>query len=442
MATTNISSGSVALNDMLKDYMPYKLLSDEIIKRDYFLSTVEKDQKWKGGELQVPFLGANASSLSFGSLTYETDIADDQFVRGTVSNYAELWGAMQFHQRDLDSLKGGESAFVDLIGDRIEVFAQTMKEALSMQLLNGAAIDTVANVPAADGSAGEIPVNRPELFQVGQKVLIAESGSTNLRDSGNATVGSEKAYYVIKIDLNLAYITVSATRGGAGADVDTDGVAANDPIYHDGCFVHGTGESNVFTSLPGQLLKSGEVSGSATGSADLFGVAKVNYPHLQAYNETGSSAFSDTIANKTALKKIFDVSTTVRRLGRGNPTEAIMSFKNLAQCMAELETSRQYQADVKNISAYGWQEIQVSGVKGSLKLVGIPEMSDSNVLVLDKSTMKLHSDGFIERRQAPDGKQFYEVRGNTGYKYIVDHRFYGDLVCSKPSANAIIHDCS
>ena len=57
-----------SFNDMLKQYLPYKLLSDEIIKRDYFLSTVEKDQNWKGGALQVPFVGANASSISFGSL--------------------------------------------------------------------------------------------------------------------------------------------------------------------------------------------------------------------------------------------------------------------------------------------------------------------------------------------------------------------------------------
>jgi hypothetical protein len=422
MATDNKYSGAAALNNMLKDYMPYKLLSDEIIKRDYFLSTVEKDSKWKGGELQVPFLGANASSISLGSLTGSSDIADDDFIRGTVSNYAELWGTMQFHQRDLDSMSGGEGAFVDLIGDRIEVFAQTMKEALSQQLLNGAHIDAVSG---AGGAAGVCSITRPELFQVGQKVVV-DQGATG------------QAYYVVAVNLSDNEITLSDSRGGAGADVSAE-IADGDKIYHPGAIDTGDGSiQNTFTSLPDQLLSSDN-----EGSTLLFGRNKATYPHLQAFNITGNGAFSSGVrANKVALAKIFDAQTTVRRLGRGNPTEAIMSYANYSCCMQELELGREYQADVKNGNAFGWSEIQVTGVKGSLKLVAVPEMTDENILVLDKSSMKLHSDGFIERRTAPDGKQFYETREPEGYKYIVDHRFYGDLVVNKPSNNAIIHSCS
>jgi hypothetical protein len=442
MGTTNKFSGSLALNDMLKDYMPYKLLSDEIIKRDYFLSTVEKDQKWKGGELQVPFLGANASSLSLGGLTLDSDISDDDFIRGKVSNYAELWGTMQFHQRDLDSMSGGEGAFVDLIGDRIEVFAQTMKEALSGQLLNGAHIDVIKVEGGTNGTVladGILGVSRPELFQVGQKIEVQQTNA----DSTSGTVDAGVAYYVIAVNLSASTITIADNRGDASGVNVEDGtpneIFGSEKIYHPGSLVPGTGaEQNTFTSLPSQLL-----SAANGGSAALFTRTKATYPHLQAYNTTGASKFSDsTLANKTALKTIFDAQNTIRRLGRGNPNEAIMSYANFAQCVAELENARQYQAEVKSGNAYGWSEIQVSGVKGSLKLVAVPDMSDSNVLILDKSSMKLHSDGFIERRTSPDGKQFFESRVPAGYKYIVDHRFYGDLVVSKPSSNGIIHSCS
>jgi len=427
MATANKSSGGDrGLNDMLKDYMPYRLLSDEIIKRDYFLSTVEKDQKWKGGQLQVPFLGANASSVSLGGLTSSTDIADDDFVRGIVDNYSELWGTMQFHQRDLDSLSGGEGAFVDLIGDRIEVFAQTMKEALSGQLLNGADFDAVigAGSTLADGI---VKVSRPELFQVGQKIEI---------DQG----ASGQAYYVRQVSLNDSTITIADSRNDSPATANVAAeIADGNKIYHPGSLDLSNGTvQNVFTSLPSQLL-----SAANGGDATLFSRTKTAYPHLQAYNVTGDSAFvSGDREAKVALAKIFDTQNTVRRLGRGNPSEAIMSYANYSCCMQELELGRQYQAEVKDGNSYGWSEIQVTGVKGSLKLVAVPEMADDKILILDKSSMKLHSDGFIERRTAPDGKQFFESRDATGYKYIVDHRFYGDLVVNKPSNNAIIHSVS
>lgn len=78
---------------MLNEYLTYDLLKEEMVKRDYVLSKIEKDNGWKGGALVVPFKGAGASSLSYGSLTASNDVAEDKFVRGQVSNQKELWGA-------------------------------------------------------------------------------------------------------------------------------------------------------------------------------------------------------------------------------------------------------------------------------------------------------------------------------------------------------------
>ena len=433
---------------MLKQYLPYKLLSDEIIKRDYFLSTVEKDQNWKGGPLQVPFVGANASTISFGSLASSSDISNDVFVRGEVAGYKELWGSMSFNQRDLDEHGNLEQSFLSILPDRIDVFAQTMKEALSGCLLKGghiAVVDSIANV-----ATGTLGVDRPEVFQVGMKIEISSPANDAIID-GCANLNSDEdsdfddagesgitSFYVKSVDLVNGRITCEASRGGAVMHFgDQPGnstriAAVDDKVYRASSLTSGGVEQNLFTSLPSQLLAS---------SASLFGQTKANYPHLQAYNFDG-----DAIGNVTSLlPTIFDVQTTVRRLGRGNPSEAIMSYANLAICMKALEGDRTYTVSDRSSDekarqgvVYGWSEIQVTGVKGSLKLVAVPEMGDDQILILDKSSMKLHSNGFIERREAPDGKQFYETRETTGYSYILDHRFYGDLVVSKPSNNAII----
>lgn len=78
--------------DMLNEYLPYELLMEETMKRNYLLQHVEKDNDWKGGSLIVPFKGASASSYKYGGLTDTSDIAEYEYVRGEISGYKEIWG--------------------------------------------------------------------------------------------------------------------------------------------------------------------------------------------------------------------------------------------------------------------------------------------------------------------------------------------------------------
>lgn len=88
MATTRTFSA------MLNEYLPLSLLKEELMKRDYLLTNVTKDNSWVGGTLIVPFKGGGASSVSYGSLTASSDIAEDTFVRGSVSTQPEVWGTI------------------------------------------------------------------------------------------------------------------------------------------------------------------------------------------------------------------------------------------------------------------------------------------------------------------------------------------------------------
>jgi hypothetical protein len=102
-------------------------------------------------------------------------------------------------------------------------------------------------------------------------------------------------------------------------------------------------------------------------------------------------------------------------------------------------SQRSYTVTDHKANAFGWTEITLTGVKGKLTLVGVQEMDDDIIYMIDWRGIKLHSNEFFERRTAPDGKQFYEIRKTSGYKYIVDTRFYGDLVVSRPSYCGIIY---
>lgn len=411
MATTR------TFQDMLNQYLPNELLKEEFIKRDYVMTKVDKDDNWKGGALIVPFKAAGASSIAFGSLTDSTDIAEDKYVRGSVDGHKEAWGSMIFNHRDLmehDAVS--EQNFLKILPGAIDDFLAYMKNVVSTNLLNGVHFAKLT----ADSTAndGIITVDRPDRFMIGQKVIVDDDNTAD-------TTG-----YVSTINMNTKQILLVTARGGA-TPVDFSSaqmtVAQNAKCYNDGA------KSNSFSSLRSALLSSAN-----GGSSALYGVTKTAYPYLQAINLDGSDMTATNF-----LEKIFDKLVQARQFGKGNPSDAVMSFTNLGYCMKIIEQSKGAFNVVPNsqkATQYGWMEIEVGSVtKGNFKLIGVQEADDDVVMFIDWRALKFHSNGFFKKRTAPDGKQFYEVRATTGYQYILDVCLYGDLVVHRPSYCAIIH---
>ena len=422
-------STTESFNNMLKKYMPYSLLFEELVKRDYFLTKVEKDQKWKGGEMQVPFRGGKASSFSQGSLTAEADVTETSHVLGTVPGYKEIWGTMVFHQKDLDQHDSMEQSFIKILPDQLEEFIDDMKDIVSTSLLNGQSID-----PLTIGGAGEdllngvVVVKRPARLQIGQYLEFGTEGPAAVAKGSG---------YISQIVVDTKLVTIVTNKDLTGPVVDLSATGAN-LIAGDKAYIRGAiDDANTFTALPDQLL-----SAANGGSAALFGQTKLAFPHLQAQNFDGS-----TITAANLLQKIFEFQNETRQLGKGSPTDAVMSYKNLASAMQSLEgpasavsQGRQFSATDTRASVFGWTEIDIVGVRGKLTIVGVHEMDDDKILIMDWRALKLHSNGFFERRESPNsGNQFYEVRATSGYQYFVDTRFYGELVVSKPSMCGIIH---
>ena len=341
-----MASTTRTFQDMLNQYLPYELLQEELIKRDYLLNRVEKDNSWKGGTLVVPFEGAGASSIAFGSLTEVGDISEDIFVRGTVSSQKEVWGSMVFNHRDLLEHDGSipEKTFLRILPGRVEKFMDYMKQAMSVSLLNG---PHMAKLTATGGADGSIVVDHPERFQLKQKVYVDDD------DSAVSGVG-----YVQSIDINTKTITLDTTRAG-GSDLNCSAytVAQNAKVYMDGAQT----AANQFSSLRGALL-----SATNGGDSTLYGQTKTSYPYLQAVNIDGSS-----ITALNVLDKVFDAYVEVRRLGKGNANEVLMSYKNFASCLRQLEGSKgafNVQPGSQKASVFGWTEITVGGVKRAVRV--------------------------------------------------------------------------
>lgn len=410
---------TASFQTMLNEYLPNKLLKEELIKRDWLLQNMEIDESWKGGKLIVPFKSAGASSIRMGALTASNDIAQDAFVRGYISDYVEAWGSMIFNHRDLMDHSGRvvEDSFLKILPDMVDDFISAMKETVSIQIGTGAVLATATD--DTNRATGVFVVDHVDRFVLGQKVTIDDNDSPAL------------SVYVIAIDLNTSSVTFSATRGGLFVDLSAYTVAQAAKFYTD--------DANT-TSF--QSLRSALLSAANGGSANLHNVSKLSAPYLQAINIDGTAI---TAAN--ILESIFDAYTTVRRKARGNAKTVLMSYKNLGSCMKALTLSAGagYQgqfsasAGAKKASVYGWDEIEVTSVKGTLKLVGIQEWDDDIIALLDMSSFVFRTGGMFKKRKAPDGKEYFEVRNTTGYQYILDICCFGELEVTKPGANGIIH---
>ncbi len=419
MATTR------TFNDMLNEYLTYDLLREEMIKRDYVLMRVEKDTGWKGGTLPVPFKAAGASSVKFGGLTAQTDIAEDKYIRGEITDYKEAWGSLLFNQTDIVQHDGRvkEDSFLRLLPDSIEDFMDYMKQVVSVQLGEGPHFAELLGDGQVGGTAIVSHVDR---FCIDQKI--------RLRDDDTAIAD----YYVIAIDVNTdaanrpdsGTITVSATRGGAAADISAYTTAQNAKVYHDG--VDNTG-TTTFTSLRDSLL-----SDANGGSTTLYGQTKTDYPFLQAVQIDGSAV---TAAN--ILDKIFDGYVAVRTKAKGMANEVLMSFKHLGVIMKLIEVQKggfKVAPESEKASEFGWLEIEITSVTGTrLKFVGIQEWPDDVIAYMDWRAVKFHTNEMFRKNISPDGNQYYVVRGTSGYQYICDIALYGELIVNKPGHCGIMH---
>ena len=412
MATTH------SFNSMLNEYLHYELLRDEHQKRNYLMGKVERDNSWKGGPLIIPFEGGSESSMSMGQLTDENDISEATFVRGSVSGYKEIWGTLKFNEHDLATHSGGdrgsEQTFLKNLPNRLNYFMDSMKETVSLALLTGSHFAKLT--VAANANTGVITVDHPERFTVNQKVVVADSDST-------------VTAYVKSIDINANTVVLVTTRGGVTLvdfSVGGDTMTLPAKVYIDGAQT----APNAFTSLRQQLLPA-----SAGGDATIFGVNKLLYPYTQAIAIDGS-----TFTVSTILDNLFDAFAVLAAKGRGADKTLIVSYTLLGNIMKKLESgSGAYRHVDTKVSAYGYTEITITGVKGTLKIAGVHEMDGDIAYFMDWSACKFHTNGDFHIHKDPEGKMYYVKRTQQGYIYIVDVALRGEISVHSPWRCGVIH---
>lgn len=410
MATTS------TFQTMLNQYLPYDLLKQELIKRDYLMNRVQHDESWKGGPLVVPFQVQAASTIEFGQLADQADISNYKYARGIINQQPEVWATLQLFHKDLVQHDGRipESTFLKILPDQIEAMLQRFKMVLSTHLMG--MTGAIARVTANGTSGGVLGVSRIDRFELDQKIVLNDNGTAG-----------QKIVYITAINVNAQTIVVSLSRGGVAVDVSAYTTANVARIFNPGSLTMG------MTSLGSQLLPF-----ASGGSQLLFGQDKLSAPYLQAVAVDGSDITATNI-----LSKIFDAYTLRSTLCKsGDLPEVLLSFKHFGNILKQIELTKGAFSVVptsRKVSVYGWQTVEIGSVNGAvLKIVAVQEQPDDLIYFLDWNGITFYSNGMIRRRKSPDGLEFYETRATSGYSFIVDHFIMGDLVVSAPWKQLVI----
>jgi hypothetical protein len=408
---------SSTFSAMLKRYMPTNLLVEEMRKRNFFFRKVKKDMSWMGGRYEVPFEGAEASSIKVGSLASSSDISETNAVLGYEDQYREIWGSMIFNEKDLDLNNDFKGSFLKILPGKLNQFLTRMERDFSHSILLGPVIDTLA----ADGTAGgNAEVNFPERFSIGQKCQIRNSTPT------------AADVYVIAINMETKIVQVSASRGGAALNISAYTTALSSALYLDGSVNTGTGAiQNNFNSLENALL-----SAANGGDASIHNQTKATYPFLQAHNVDGSG-----MTEATVLEDVYDAFMDVERIGKGRPSEILCSYKNFGSIVKDLETNRRF-AKGDSEAGFGFRSIEVLGPGSQMKVTALREMDDDLIFIIDWNAIILAGSNFFNRKRHGNNEEFFMIRATTGYQYVVDVRLYGNLIVQNPSYCGVIHTIS
>lgn len=397
-----------SFNNMLKRYMPYSLLDEEMKKRNFFYNKVKKNNGWEGAVLEHPIVGNEASSLNWGTLTAANDIAQANYLVGTLTSQPELWGSMLFNEKDLRRHVSMEKSYLKILPGKIDQFVKAMAERVSIQLLDDGSISKVI----VDGTVGgAITVRRPYLFKLDEKVEIQD-------DDTAAVVG-----YIKAIDTNSGLLQIDTSRTSAtGVDLSLYTVAANAKVS-----VPAAGAEGM-TSLASQLL-----SAANGGSVSIAGNVKADVPMLQARNISGSGFTAGSFTND-----VFESMYDIAERGKGQIEEVLMSYSNFKHVAKDIETSRRY-AKGEAKAGYGFTTVELIGPEGGLKITALRDMPDDKMYFMDWSAMILHQPKNAFERKRIDGQEFFTERATSGYTYIVDVRFAGDLLVHQPSHCGVVH---
>lgn len=399
------------LNEMLREYAPHTLIQDMFKKDNLVWDSFAKDKSWKNGvSYQIPWeLSSGATDMEMGQLVAETELNDlGTYKKAVLTNQPELWGALKLTEKDLSRYGDLRQSFLKVFPEKLEALIETMKMNVACVILRGGAI---ALATSSGTNAGVLKVDKPQFLSIGQRVLVKDN-NTNV------------VAYVKQINMNTKEILFHDGRSAGSNPVDLSGitVAAGGKVAMVGS------DSESFTSLVDYLLPA-----SLGGKDTIHNVAKLSSPLLQPQVIDGSSMTSGNV-----LDKLYDHYFEIKELGKVKEADMWVPYSVFKHAVKQQQASKRY-IDGGKEAGYGFSRIKLIGPEGEMTLTALAHMPANLIYMNDKKDFKFVGDTFFDRKRQLNTDEFFTIRKQSGYEYVVDICARFEFVATKLSSSAVIH---
>lgn len=404
------TSSTANLQEMLTQYLPHDLITEEFAKENFLWNMFEKDKSWKTGtEYVVPWEFAKPADLQMGGLVAEADMGDLGIYKKAIkSTQPELWGALRFLQKDLEKYGDLKQSFLKILPGKINDFVDYMKFVVPCILLRGGAIATAT----ANGTVGGVlAVDRPQYLNLGQRIMIKDSDSV-------AVIG-----FIKTINMQTKEILVhNARTAGVAVDLSAYTIAQKAKVFIPGA------DTENFETFEKYLLPA-----ALGGSDSIYGVLKTSAPILQSQLFDGSAW-----SNSNVLDKMYDVYYDVKTLGKVKESEILVPYSVFKNCAKLMQANKRF-VEGKKEAGYGFNKVTLIGAEGEMTITGMVDMPNDKIFMIAKEDFLVAGDKFFEKSKQADGNEFFTTRATTGYSHIVDIGARFDLIAKKLSSSACVH---
>lgn len=466
-----VSNFMTMLNEKLTLPLQYNtFLFDTYIMR----KTKDVRRDWLGGNYIVPFeAGQQDNYQSNGGLVPMADLQTESFVRGSITDYREVSGAITALAKDMHQHGGSagrvpaDTFYRQKLGKLLMKAKSRFQYKFSYGILTGQEWDSSSTAGTAKGV---LTVTSPYRFVHGQKVIIQKQTSANKPFVSSSAILQTEGY-VNKIDMGTKKVTFT-TKSGGDLDLSSYTLAssAKVKIFNPGdepSLADATDQTSAlvrgggFTSLREQVFTS-----TNGGSDTLFGQTKTDYQFLQSLNVSMSGASTRegfVFALYDAFEKFllegqpYSTGRTGERtnetgnmnwFGRGNSSiECLISVPWFGVLKKYFLTKRgDYFKSIRRGPTYfDAPTMMIEGPNGNnMHIVGIRDLPNSIGYIVGDDPFQFATNNFIRNYPSPDGNKWHTERTATGastdkYQYVCDFTVYGDFILKRPAGVMGLH---
>lgn len=401
-----------SFDSALKTYYTSDKVKNLVLKDHPFLAMVAKNTTFTGRNMPIPLTIGNPQGVAGNFADAQTNAISSRTEAFTITR-KHAYGVTVIDNETMDASANDRGAWFSARTNEIDGILQSVTNKLARDCygtgtgLLGTVVYTGNNTYFTLSDLNDITN-----FELGMRLTYSTT------DGGAVGTGGGTAKYVVQIDIDTGRVYLSATQGGAAADIDDVWTA-----FATGVFVYRHG-ANIMTASHAPITGiRGWVPDSAPTSTTFNGLDRTPSYALGGLRYDGSALSIEEALQKGAHQ--------CARVGAKVDT----CFVNPI-VYGDLMISQAGKVVIDNVKVdanIGFDSIVLHTPAGKIRVVSDVDCPSTRAFMLKMNTWKLHSLGETPKILQSDGLRV--LRSASADSVEVRCGYYAELACDAPGWN-------